>query len=137
MVRDFIDACAEAIDRDPHTMPLCRVVSPLTILKWYEGTTGKPRKECPAVDWSHAPTLDCIGAGAMEWAHSIPMDKWENAEPGFEYKVRVAEWVLNCTKDDLLVPASDLDSHAPLLAHIQPNHHTKSELRSNSDLSMR
>ncbi len=133
MVRYFAKSYMAAAGNDPHCRVRPRFMSsnPLTLLRWAEDIFGKPWKEVGAVDWDNAPELDCMVACVLEWAHSYPMDKWQNLRPdaGFEYNISISEWLLHSNKENYLLPTSDTDSHTPLLFHMRPTWMTNQDRR--------
>ena len=85
----------------------------------------------PRCNWDTVKSLDCIVCCILEWAQSIPMDKWSLDPPGLEYRVAVSEWLLHSSKDDYdyLFSPSDKDSHTSLLIHLNPRHFSSSDIR--------
>ena len=123
MVRYYLKAYNAAQRGDPYCVPKAKFCTsnPLTLLRWMEDKFGIPWKDVGAIDWQTIPGLDCMVACILEWSHSVPMDRWEQAtEPAEEYKVRVSEWLLHSNRDVYLLPESDNDSHTPLLVHLTP-----------------
>ena len=124
MVRYFLKAYTAAQSGDPYCCPRAKFTTsnPLTLLRWMEDKFGIPWKDVGAVDWENVPGLDCMVACVLEWAHSIPMEVWEQStDPTDEYKVRVSEWLLHSNLDVYMLAETDNDSHTPLLVHLTPS----------------
>ena len=95
--------------------------NPLTLLRWMEDKFGIPWKDVGAMDWAKVPSLDCMVACVLEWSHSVPMDRRsETADPTYEYKICVSEWLLHSNRETYLLADSENDSHTPLLIHLRP-----------------
>ena len=81
MVRYFVKAYNNGQNQDPNCRLIPRFLSsnPLSSLRWWEDTFGVEYDRCLAVNWDTVPTLDCIVCCILEWAHSIPMEKWSGS----------------------------------------------------------
>ena len=132
MVRYYLKAYDAAQSGDPYCCPKAKFCAsnPLTLLRWMEDKFGVPWKNVGAIDWQSIPSMDCMVACILEWAHTIPMERWsQTTDPTDECKVRVSEWLLRSNGDVCMLPDSDSDSHAPLLVHLTPSWMSNKERR--------
>ena len=90
MVRYFVKAYNNGQNQDPNCRLIPRFVSsnPLSSLRWWEDTFGFKYDRCRLVNWDTVSTLDCIVCCILEWAHSIPMEKWSTQPPGLSTTFR-------------------------------------------------
>ena len=134
MVRYYLKAYNAAQSGDPYyCCPKAKFCTsnPLTLLRWVEDKFGILWKNVGAIDWQSIPSMDCMAACILEWAHTIPMERWSQAtDPTDEYKVRISEWLLHSSRDVYMLPDySDSDSHTPLLVHLTPSWMSNKEKR--------